>query len=161
MARFRFSLEQLLVLRRLEEDRARRTFLIHLRNFRLKENEIVQLSRRREEAKDRCRESPAGSLDIEEALRSRRYINVLFQQIAGKKAELAGLRKPLDQGRSAYRKSTMRRRVLEKLREKRWREFQREEERRERRDLDEIGQVGFLRARAEAGRPAPAGGVEP
>ena len=150
MAKFHFALESLLKLRRLEEDRAKASFLLLLRDFRGKEAEILAIAREREEAKLRFREPTSGQLDIEAVLQSRRFINVLYQRMSEKRAELGQLRPKLDDARTAHRKAAIRRRALEKLRERAWREHLREEERIERRDLDELGQVKFLRDRAAA-----------
>ncbi len=160
MARFHFPLESLLKLRRIEEDRAKASFLLLLRDFRRKEAEIADLGRRREEAKERFREPASGQIDIEGVLRARRFINFLFQRIAEKRAELSGLRPPLEEARISHRKAAIRRRAMEKLRERAWREFLREEERRERRELDEVAQVRSLRDRQGRRDPRPAGGGE-
>jgi flagellar FliJ protein len=152
MARFRFNLEGLLKLRRLEEDRAKSAFLLRFRCYRLVEAEIAEIGRRREEAKARCRESSLGSLDMDALLRSRRFINVLFQRIEEKRAELSRLRPALEEARGAYRKAAARRKAIEKIRERRRLEFLREEDRREGRELDEVGGVGFIRAAQETAR---------
>jgi len=157
MARFRFALQGLLKVRILEEDRAKSHFLLKLRTCRLREAEIAGIAREREEAKARCREAPGGAVDVEGILRARRYINVLFQRIEEKRADLARLRPALDEARAAYRKAAVRRKAIEKIRERRLREFRRDEDRRESRILDEVGGTRFLRARAE---PAAAGGGE-
>ncbi len=153
MAQFTFRLEPLLKLRRIEEERAKAAFLEALGRFRRKEAEIENLSRRREEAKALSRERQSGSLDVEELLRVRRFLNVLYQRMAERREELQAMRRGLEESRSAHRRAAVRLRIVEKLRERRWREFLREEERRERRDLDEIGQTSFIRARSAA-RPA-------
>jgi flagellar FliJ protein len=154
MARFSFSLEPLLKLRRLEEDQKKRGFLSSLQLCRLKEAEIEEISRRREEAKARCRELLPGRIEIEDLLRARRFLNVLFQRLSEKRVELQALRPALDEARAAYRKAAARRRVVEKVRERKWREYLREEDRRERRELDEAGQNLFWKARAESREPA-------
>jgi flagellar protein FliJ len=158
MAKFHFKLESLLKLRRLEEDRAKASFLLLLRDFRGKEAEILAIAREREAAKVRFREPDAGMLDIEAVLQSRRFINILYQRMSEKRTELGRLRPKLDEARTAHQKAAIRRRALEKLRERAWREHLREMERVERRDLDELGQVKFLRDRAQAS--GPAGGAE-
>jgi flagellar protein FliJ len=159
MARFRFTLEPLLRLRRREEERMRDAFLSALRALRARELEAAELVRRREEVKARSRERQEGSIDIEELLRTRHSLNVLFQRIEEKRAELAALRPSLDGARTAYRRAAARRRVVEKVRERRFRDFLREEERRERRDLDEAAQTAFLR-REPDGPAAAARGAE-
>ncbi len=167
MPRFRFRLDSLLKLRRTEEDRARVGFLWALREVRLKEAEILDAIRQREEAKTRARDESAGdeatgAIDMEALLRSRRHINFLYERIVEKRGELASLRPSLEEARGAYRRAVMRRSAVEKLREARLEEHEREEERRERRDLDEVGVVGFLRGRTggPAGENRPAAGGE-
>src|SRR5882672_11187333 len=134
MANFQFKLQSLLKLRRLEEDRAKASFLLLLRDFRNKESEILGLAREREEAKDRFREPTSGQLDIEAVLRARRFIYFQFPRITEKRSELTALRPTLENARAAHRQAAVRRRALEKLRERAWREYRKEEERRERRE---------------------------
>src|SRR2546422_4367468 len=119
MAAFRFSLEPLLKLRRLEEDRAKAAFLRALAGFRGKEAEIAALTAKREEAKERCRQSQPGRIDIEEVLRARRFINVLFQRISEKRVELNALRPALEEARSAHRRAGPRRRARGRVRGRR------------------------------------------
>lgn len=150
MPRFEFRLEPLLRLRHAQEDRARRAFLEVLRGWRAKEAEIQELFLAREAAKERCRETVDGVVDVEMTLRSRRFINVLFQRISEKRGELASLRPRLDVVREDLRQATSHRRVLEKLRERQHQEFQRDESRREGRELDEAGLVAHRSASGAA-----------
>ena len=101
MGRFRFTLEPLLRLRRREEESAREAFLSILRALRARELETEHLVRRREEVQLRSRGREERSIDGEELLRARRFLNVLFQRIADRRAELAALRPSLDAARSA------------------------------------------------------------
>ena len=157
MARFRFPLEGLLKVRRLEEDRAKLSFLTGLKALREKESELEEVVRHREEGKDRLRSASGGAIDIEDVLRTRRFINVLFARIEERRREIALLRPSIEEARSAFRKASVRRRAIEKARERALREHRQEEDRRERRDLDELAGVRFLRRRTEA-EPAAAGG---
>src|SRR5206468_2487840 len=129
MGRFRFTLEPLLRLRKREEEKARDAFHSTLRALRARELEAERLVRRREEIKARSRAQEEGSIDIEELLRARRVLSVLLQRITERRAELAALRPSLDAARNAYRRAAARRRAVEKARERRFRDFLREEER--------------------------------
>jgi len=149
MARFRFSLEQLLKLRGIEEDRAKNSFLLQMKGFRLKEAEAQALTAQREEAKQRTRESAQGILDIEEVLRSRRHINFLYQRLAEIRVHLEKMRPAIDEARGAFRKAARKRQALERIRERRWKEHLLDEGRKDQRILDDVAQIGFVRARME------------
>ena len=149
MARFRFSLEQLLRLRGIEEDRAKNSFLLQMKGFRLKEAEAQALTAQREEAKQRTRESAQGILDIEEVLRSRRHINFLYQRLAEIRVQIEKMRPAIDEARGTFRKAARKRQALERIRERRWKEHLLDEGRKEQRILDDVAQIGFVRARME------------
>src|SRR5258706_168024 len=115
MARVPFRLEPLFRVRRLEEDRKRSAFLGAVRRCREKEQAIQQLTGRREEAKSLARQRQEGTVEIEELLRARRYLNVLFQRISEKREELKAMRPALGGARGAHRRGAQQRRGVAKL----------------------------------------------
>ncbi|MBI4584287.1 MAG: flagellar export protein FliJ [Planctomycetes bacterium] len=159
MARFKFELAALLRVRAIEEERAKRHFFMALKSLRQKEGELMELTCIREQVKDRCRAASAGvlAIEVEEMLRQRRYINVLYQQMVAKREEVARLRKAFEEVRAVFRQARIKRRAVEKLKDRRRREFLMEETRREARDLDEIGEIYFQNGMR---RPGPQPKVE-
>lgn len=143
MPRSHEKIESLLRLRQLEEDRARGEFQRVEASFRTLEGRIDDLAREREEAKARygARARVEQALDIEMVLQQRRYINSLYQRILEHGQELRAVGEQLERARAALVEASSRRKVVEKLRDRKREAWQREIERREDRELDELGQV--------------------
>lgn len=80
------------------------------------------------------------------------YVNTLARWIQDGFVELQRLRDVEDDRRRVLVRATQDRRVLERLRERRFATWRYEVDREEQKFLDEIGQQGFLRARQEAAR---------
>jgi len=143
MAKFRFRLATLLRLREMEEERSKRTlYEVHSR-YQEKEKGLDELVLLREEAKQTNRGPVDGvsRLDVESLLVQRRYINHLYQRIVEKGEELRKLAVSVSDARKELARARTQRRVVEKLKERRKREFDEEQDRKEARELDEMAQV--------------------
>ena len=142
MAQFRFRLEAVLRIREFEEDRAKQVFFELQKDFRREEGFFKQLVRQREAAKqsDRGNGKVSREFDVQDLLGRRRHINVLYQRIAAKGEQLTQIGHDLESARKTFGQARVRRRVVEKIKERKKREFLQEEGRRESRELDEIGQ---------------------
>ncbi len=151
MAKFRFKLDALLRLRELEEQEVERRFQEVDARFRQKENEIDALALERDEAKQRYGwggESQR-NVDIETVLQQRRYINSMYQRILERGSELRKIGEEREIVRKELIEASTRKKVVEKLRERRFKAFQEEENRKEQRMFDELGQVYSQRAEGE------------
>ena len=80
-------------------------------------------------------------VDVQELLRQRRYINVLYQRIVSKGQDLTRIGKEVERAKKSLGEARVRKRIVERLKERKKQEFLREEDRREARELDELGQV--------------------
>ena len=143
MAKFRFCLECVLGLREMEEDRAKRELHQVQTNFQREEEALRSMVDLREEAKRDSRGSDpeVREIDVQELLRQRRYINILYQRILTKGQELTKVGQEVERAKKSLGKARVRKRIVERLRERKKQEFLREESRREARELDELGQA--------------------
>ena len=143
MAKFRFRLEALLRLREVEEDRSKRKFFELLKIRQRMERELVEIVQTREETKSQCRSSSSGvtTLDMDEFLARQRYLNVLYKSLLAKREEINRFQPELEQAKVFLREAQKKRKTVEKLKERRQREFDLKEARNEIKELDEIGQV--------------------
>ena len=148
MAKFRFRLESVLRLREMEDDRARRALHEVQRDFQREEQALRDMVELREEAKsdvrggdDREGDDDVRQVDVQELLRQRRYINVLYQRIVSKGQDLTRIGKEVERAKKSLGEARVRKRIVERLKERKKQEFLREEDRREARELDELGQV--------------------
>ena len=145
---FRFQQESLLRLREFEENRARRQLSVALKVARVLERELLQLVERREQAKaiacrDYTEQSAGGTsvLDVKELLRQQRYMNLLQGKLSAKQGEILQYRSTLEGAKAAFREACRRRKIVEKIKERRRREWSFRQERDEQRELDELGQL--------------------
>ena len=145
---FRFQQESLLRLREFEENRARRQLSDALKVARVLERELLQIVERREQAKaiarrDYTEQSAGGTsvLDVKELLRQQRYMNVLQGKLGAKQGEILQYRSTLEGAKAAFREACRRRKIVEKIKERRRREWSFRQERDEQRELDELGQL--------------------
>ena len=145
---FRFQLESLLRLREFEEDRAKRRFLEALKVARMLEGELMALVEKREQTKalarrDYTKQSADGTnvLDVKEMLRQQRYLNVLQVKMVAKQGEILQYQPTLEATKAVLREACRRRKIVDKIKERRRHEWDLQEARAEQRELDEIGQV--------------------
>ena len=115
------------------------------------EGELTELIRSREDAKTRSRSALEGtvSLDMEDVLRRQRFINVLYQRMAAKQDEIRRFQTEVDKVSGDYREARRRLKAVQKVRERRKREFDYQAARAECKELDEVGQVYHQRRAAE------------
>jgi flagellar FliJ protein len=155
--RFRFKLEIVRRMRRREEERQQRVVAEALTEARRQRRELDALH---EELQRQCRDKggvqDAGDLDVAGLIRIQRYLGGLRQAIqdAGRRLAETGQRLGKEQARLA--ELTARRKVLDKLRDRRLAEHRRSVLREEQLETDEVGGQRYLRdARETVGRGLP------
>ena len=146
MKAFRFRLEGLLRLRKVEEDRC----LGRLRRYQSAMADAVerkeQLDAERGRTLEALRRLEAGTLEMEEILRHRRYLVALDNRGREVEAEVIRRRNEMRSVQREAEKAIRERQLVERLKERRREEHDLEENRRAVRELDEIAGVGFVRA---------------
>jgi len=132
-------LAALLRVRRIEEDRARDSLLRARKAIDEETAAIRRIESDREEAKEKLRALASGTVDRDEILRYRGYINFLFRALAARRAHVEELRPALASAQLAYRDASARRETVETLIARKAEAAAVEGRRREIRDLDEVG----------------------
>jgi flagellar protein FliJ len=157
MARFKFRLEPLLKIRRLEEDQAKRVVADRLRQIQQGQRNIDSLQEMLVEAGHVMRSLVlAGRIVPIEATRQRGYIGNLQGQLMAAQVQLQQLQAQLAVDRTALAEASKRCKVLTKLRERQQQRLIRSENLAEQRASDELGVLRFAHDRlAEQAVPAP------
>lgn len=142
MKRYRFRLEAVLRVRRLEEDLARARLLSA-------SGALADACTRRDDAAARYREIPfeLGTCSTEELLRSRRQAELAAATLAAREAAVDAAAREAERAREAWMTAVSRVKVLERLDERRREEHRQLFERDETRFLDDVG----ARPREDAG----------
>jgi len=145
MGRFVFKLQTLLDMRKREEDAVLRT-LTGLLN---RKTSIEERLRRQQiefmESKQTMRDKMVGVLDTD-ALRLHAHNSLNVMRAAQTSAiELAGLGNRINHVREQLTSARTKRRAVELLKERRFEEWRRAEERREVADLDELATASFAK----------------
>jgi len=148
MKRFRFRLEGLLRLRKVEEERS-------LQGLRARQAALADVrERERELATERgrtvesLRRLERGRLDMDEVLRRRRYLYLLENRTREVSAEGIRRQVELHEAQRLAERAVRERQLVERLRERRRGEHGERVRREELRDLDEIGGGATLRREA-------------
>lgn len=138
MTAFRFPLEPLLKLRRIEEERCQRAVALIERERAELENRIRTQQGHIHEGKQSLRSSLVGSLDVTQLRQqaaSAMQVSRKTQQLVIK---LAGVHQRLATARSALVEAMRARRAIEILKEKRYEAWRVEQNRREILELDDL-----------------------
>jgi len=148
MARFKFRLEPLLKIRRLEEDQAKRVVAARLRQIRQVQRRIESLQAALLEAGQVMRSLVlAGAIVPLEATRQRGYIGHVQGQILATQAQLQQLNVLLAADRAALAEASKRCKILSKLKERQHQRLIEQENRAEQRAGDELGVLRFAHER--------------
>ncbi|MFQ5653204.1 MAG: flagellar export protein FliJ [Planctomycetota bacterium] len=141
MRPFRFRLEGLLRIRRVEESRRLIELKKRQRELLDMRAEIEALATERDRTMERLRGLEEGILRIEEVLPHRRYLNTLHNRTVEKSALLEGLRSHVKAAQEALDRASRERKAIERLRERSLEEHRNEERREEGRELDELARA--------------------
>ena len=153
--RFRFRLETLLKVRELREREEKR-------KVASKRAEIARLDRANERADDEIllqqskllESQRRGRLDPEAVRSTRAWITVLRSSIVHRQSQKAHWTDELEQLQAVYREARKQTRMIQKLRERRYREHVKQRDKRDMADADELAQQLHVFVH-EPDRPAP------
>lgn len=150
MPPFRFRLERVLEVRRREEDRERIAFA-EATARRARAREVLE-ARRRAYRRTLEEEAARASFRVDELLARIHHRERQLRDILEAERDLESATAAWAEARARLVEARKKRRLLERLRERRYAEWRLEEERREQGILDEVGTVRFLYRRREAAR---------
>jgi flagellar FliJ protein len=135
---FHFSLETLLRVRDIREREAKR-------KVGLKQAEIARLDQLNRQTTEEIatrqtslRQHQRGTFTPEELVRERAWIAYLRRTIVERQARRGELVTELEELRNAWHQARMRKRIIEKLRERRWEQYAKERRRGEQDEADEL-----------------------
>jgi flagellar FliJ protein len=146
MTAFRFRLETLLKMRRDERDEQRQQYAKALEAQRILHDQIAQVQREIHETQQLLRTNSApGAVDVDRLLRTHRYELLLQAQVQQLEQQAQRVAQEVERRRTNLLQADREVRLLEKLKERQFETFQRNEQRREQKALDEISNpVGWV-----------------
>ena len=145
MARFRFSLQRLLDVKGIRKKQE----VVILSSLRKREVELVreieQLNRKIKGVMDKISVMERGIFKISDIQQCSHFMEFLGNELSRKGRELKELRAEIAKKAEEVKKLYREELVLQKLKDRRYLEFLKEEERKEQKELDEIATILFNR----------------
>lgn len=151
MRAFRFPLEPVLSYRRQVEEARKRDFAQAHRAVIEHQQALQRLYAEESTAQADLRTMAATQLNIQDVLAQRRYLTAIARRITQGREQLQKRMQEQTLARAAYLQASRDRRVLERLRERRWEEYRVLVRRDEQKEMDEVaGRVRRLQLAGEA-----------
>ena len=155
--RFTFRFDTMLKIRRQREDEHKRIVAGRLREIAKVQEQLDSLDRqiRDELASIRSRQEP-GTIDMQQVIRHRRWLGHLHKAVLDGQGRLRFLEAKLAQERAALAEAAKQRQILQKLKERQYERFLREQDRLETLAADDMTTVRYVFEETRS----PAGVVE-
>ena len=138
MARFRYKMQNILSIKEKMETQAKQHFGEAKRNLDLEQDALDALFRRKEEIERPAVEVLQGDLDMHEIEDSQMSRIICDQRISEQKLKVSRAEAALERARAELEEAVKERKTHEKLKEKQFDEFVREENRAESKSIDEL-----------------------
>jgi len=153
--RFVFRFETMLKIRRQREDEHKRIVASRTREINRVRDQMASLDRQihDELGAIRAGQEP-GTIDMQQVIRHRHWLGRLHKAVLDSQARLRFLEAHLAQERAALVEAAKNRRVLDKLKERRWERYRKEQDRLETRSADDLTTVRYVFNAAQAVSPA-------
>ena len=143
--RFTFRFETMLKIRRQREDEHKRIVAGRLREIRRVRQELGTLDRQiHDELASIRRGQEPGTIDMVQVIRHRRWLGQLHKAVLEGQAHLGVLEAKLSQERVVLAEAAKQRRILDKLRERQYERFVKEQDRIETLAADDMTTVRFV-----------------
>ncbi len=152
MAEFHFKLDMVLQQRRMVEDQRQRELAKALRQRMILLDQLRQMQVTITDSKRDLREGLVGVVDMTAVAQFARYSGQTTARAQAIVTKLASVEKQAEMNRLQLIEATQARKAIERLREKQYRKWKTEQDRREAAMLDEIG-VGQFAFRLMTSRP--------
>lgn len=143
MARFRYRMQNVLNVKEKLEDQAKNEFAICAARVREEEEKLEKLNGRYEDMLDKIKELNTGSIDIPAIREAEESVELLKYHIRMQKLNLAAANQELEVARAKLTKAMQERKTHEKLKEKQFEEFVKEEASKESKEIDELVSYRF------------------
>ncbi len=145
MSAFDFNLQKVLNVRNIQEDIAQNNFLKARQKKKTMENELKELNKTKKNTYDFIRKELSSSIDM--TLQARRFLYLHKQKIEEKKEKIFFQEKEVVKKQQEMIEKQKKRKVLDKLKEKKYKNFYKEHLKNEQKLLDEIGQRAEIEER--------------
>lgn len=145
MPRFSFKLQRVLDIKERREEQLKGELASVKREYEEEEKILHSLEKSHSICLDRLREHQLKTISIQEVTWYQAYLSKLVNDISSQSQKLEDLLKRIDELTKKLIETSKERRVLEKLRERKWDEFRHEVECLEQEVLDEIGTSRHIR----------------
>jgi len=143
--RFRFRLDTMLKIRRQREDQHKRIVAERIRQITQVREQIAAIERQIQEEIEAIRTGQgARTIDIQQLMRHRHWLGHLNKGGLEAESRLRFLEARLAQERAVLAEAVKQRRILEKLKERQWERYRKEEDRSEIRESDEQATVRYV-----------------
>ena len=147
MKQFRFRLQPLLRLRKQQEDQKKRAVGALLSQIHDLQRQALELAEAIKAEGDTLKQQYIqGNVDLNWVSHYRRYVTSVQCAIAERIQTATNIQEKLHQARRDLAEAAKQTKILEKLKERQQKQYEREWQRKENRELDEIGTKVFLRS---------------
>lgn len=138
MAKFVFSLQNLLDIKEKLEEQEKNNFSRANLRLREAEDKLEALKGRQREAEERLREVVTSVLDVGEIRRREDAVEIIKMYVGQQKLVVLQCEKEVEVARQRLNEAMKERKTFEKLREKAFETFKEEENRKEQKEVDEL-----------------------
>ncbi|MDI6703075.1 MAG: flagellar export protein FliJ [bacterium] len=145
MPRFSFKLQRVLDIKERKEEQLKGELANVKREYEEEEEILHSLERSHSIYLDRLRRHQLNTISIQEVRWYQTYLSKLVNDISSQSQKLEDLLRRIDELKEKLIEVSKERRVLEKLKERKWDEFKHEVEYLEQETLDEIGTSRHIR----------------
>lgn len=143
MARFRYRMQNILNVKEKLESQAKNEFAIAAAHVREEEEKLEVLNKRCEDLLEKLKDLYASDLDIPAIKEAEDGVELLKYHIKMQKLNLAAANQELEVARAKLTVAMQERKTHEKLKEKQFEEFKKEEAAKESKEIDELVSYRF------------------
>ncbi len=145
MAKFKFNLEPVLYQRRVEEEKCQRDLAKALRQQMILRDQLQQMQQTITGSRQALADGLIGSVRLDQMMDFARYSGQVRQRAMAFVTKLAATEKLIEAARARLMQATRARKALDVLRDRRYQEWQKEIQRREANQLDELAVQQYAR----------------
>ncbi|MCR5755336.1 MAG: flagellar export protein FliJ [Acetatifactor sp.] len=149
MARFRYSMQNILDVKMKMETQARQEFSAARNALDKEERKLLELQQRKEAYESRAKQLRTGILSVRELEENKNAIRVVEEYILAQMQQVKRTEDYLEQSRQALEEVIKERKTHEILKERAFEEFLREENRQESKVVDELTSYTYGQSRQE------------
>ncbi|MFH1860545.1 MAG: flagellar export protein FliJ [bacterium] len=145
MARFNFKFQHILNIKKHKENLLQEELSQLKRSFQHEESVLWGIEDKTRECLLKIKELQTGMISIQKIMDYHNFLSGLNKDIAAQKNRLESLSTEINDAISKLVHASQERKVFEKLRERKWDEFQSEVNKEEQEFMDEIASIGYER----------------